>query len=193
MLTSLSFLQTARGRIGVLPRFGTARDLRWFSVGPGMVLHVLNAFEEPTEIDDTFLNGALSFAQASVTRSDGGETTGNLSDGSKPVPSMGKASDGRFSTSSLNGGEPGFSRFNGLRVSGSASDGEESPGDAEGRIRRPVIVLRAMHYDTFTGLGLADVSGGGATCPEDAYLHEYRLDLETGGVEERRISNVSNS
>ncbi|GAQ82661.1 hypothetical protein KFL_001190040 [Klebsormidium nitens] len=184
-----------------------------------MVLHVLNAFEEPTGIDDTFLNGALSsfatgsyggkpaavssdggdlvssdtflngalsFAQASASAPGGREVNPGSSDGGKPF-----CRAGDVGASGSNGKEPGFRLSDGQELSGLASDGEQSSANAEGRVRRPVIVLRAMHYDTFTGLGLADVSGGAATCPENAYLHEYRLDLETGGVEERRISDIS--
>lgn len=37
-------------RIGVLPRHGDGKDIRWFSVSPGMVFHVMNAFEEGDEV-----------------------------------------------------------------------------------------------------------------------------------------------
>jgi carotenoid cleavage dioxygenase-like enzyme len=138
------FLQAARGRIGVLPRLGTAQDVQWFSVGPGMVLHVLNAFEETVYSDNAFLDGASSTEEAITA------------------------------------------------IFADQEPSKTAPEKAEGHRRKPVIVLRAMHYDSFTGLGLADVAGGGrATCPEDAYLHEYQLDLETGGVEEKRINDVS--
>jgi carotenoid cleavage dioxygenase-like enzyme len=121
-----------------------AQDIQWFSVGPGMVLHVLNAFEETVYSDNAFLDGASSTEEA---------ITAIFADRDPP---------------------------------------NSAPLNVEGHLRKPVIVLRAMHYASFTGLGLADVAGGGrAPCPEDAYLHEYRLDLETGGVDERRINDVS--
>lgn len=34
-------------RVGVMPREGTAADLRWCDVDPGYVFHVLNAYDEP--------------------------------------------------------------------------------------------------------------------------------------------------
>ena len=37
-------------RIGVLPRHGDGSDIRWYDVSPGMVFHVMNAYEEGDEI-----------------------------------------------------------------------------------------------------------------------------------------------
>eukprot|EP00897_Mesotaenium_endlicherianum_P005144 jgi/Mesen1/4658/ME000241S03696 len=41
--------QKQEARIGVLPRHGSAADMRWFTVKPGFVLHSLNAYEEEEE------------------------------------------------------------------------------------------------------------------------------------------------
>ena len=37
-------------RFGLIPRHGSARDLRWFDAAPTYVLHFLNAFEEGDEV-----------------------------------------------------------------------------------------------------------------------------------------------
>jgi carotenoid cleavage dioxygenase len=38
----------AGSRIGVLPRAGSAADVRWITMDPSYVFHVLNAFDDPT-------------------------------------------------------------------------------------------------------------------------------------------------
>ena len=37
-------------RIGVMPRFGTDADVRWFDVGTGVVVHTANAWDEGDEV-----------------------------------------------------------------------------------------------------------------------------------------------
>ncbi|MDX1695720.1 MAG: carotenoid oxygenase family protein, partial [Ketobacteraceae bacterium] len=37
-------------RIGVLPRYAEGREIRWFDIEPGMVFHVMNAFEDGDDI-----------------------------------------------------------------------------------------------------------------------------------------------
>jgi carotenoid cleavage dioxygenase-like enzyme len=41
---------TYGARIGVMPKTGTSRDVRWFEVDPCFVVHSLNAYEQGTEI-----------------------------------------------------------------------------------------------------------------------------------------------
>jgi carotenoid cleavage dioxygenase len=42
----LAFEKEHGSRIGVLPRFGSDADVRWFEVEPGVVIHTANAWEE---------------------------------------------------------------------------------------------------------------------------------------------------
>ena len=37
-----------QARVGVMPREGTAADIRWFDVNACYVFHPLNAYDEPT-------------------------------------------------------------------------------------------------------------------------------------------------
>ncbi|CAI5533536.1 unnamed protein product [Closterium sp. Naga37s-1] len=105
--------------IGILPRFGSNPDMRWFTVEPGFCLHVVNAFEEPSSPDSS------------------------------------------SSTS------PTFS---------------SSPSS-------PAIVLRVIRFPAFSALGLAELADELA-CDEVARLYEYRLDLQSGAVEERFVCKV---
>ncbi|CAI7793615.1 unnamed protein product [Closterium sp. NIES-53] len=102
--------------VGILPRFGSNPDMRWFTVDPGFCLHVVNAFEEPSSPDSS------------------------------------------SSTS------PTFS---------------SSPSS-------PAIVLRVIRFPAFSALGLAELADELA-CDEVARLYEYRLDLQSGAVEERFV------
>lgn len=43
---ALGFEKAHGSRIGVMPRFGTDADVRWFEVKPGVVVHTANAWEE---------------------------------------------------------------------------------------------------------------------------------------------------
>ncbi|GMH38520.1 hypothetical protein BSKO_06404 [Bryopsis sp. KO-2023] len=38
------------GKIGVMPRFGTEKDLRWFEVSPNFSFHTVNAYEEGNKV-----------------------------------------------------------------------------------------------------------------------------------------------
>ncbi|CAI7918860.1 unnamed protein product, partial [Closterium sp. NIES-54] len=105
--------------VGILPRFGSNPDMRWFTVDPGFCLHVVNAFEEPSSPDSS------------------------------------------SSTS------PTFS---------------SSPSS-------PAIVLRVIRFPAFSALGLAELADELA-CDEVARLYEYRLDLQSGAVEERFVCKV---
>ncbi|CAI5510527.1 unnamed protein product [Closterium sp. Naga37s-1] len=109
-------------RIGVLPRFGSNPDIRWFTVKPGFCLHVVNAFEEPS---------------------------------SAPSPS-----------------------------SSSSSPSSTTPDSPP-----PTIILRVIRFPAFSALGLAELADELA-CDEVAQLHEYRLDLQSGAVEERSLCKV---
>ncbi|CAI5487712.1 unnamed protein product [Closterium sp. Naga37s-1] len=113
-------------RIGVLPRFGSNPDMRWFTVDPGFCLHVVNAFEEP------------------------------------PPP-----------TSS----------------SPSPSSSSSSPSSSTPDSPPPAIILRVIRFPAFSALGLAELADELA-CDEVARLHEYRLDLQLGAVEERSLCKV---
>lgn len=44
------FETRAPARIGVMPRLGTGRDIRWFSIPPCYVFHTLNAYEDGQSI-----------------------------------------------------------------------------------------------------------------------------------------------
>jgi len=46
----LGFEPEHGARIGVLPRFGSDSDVRWFEVQPGVVIHTANAWEEGDEV-----------------------------------------------------------------------------------------------------------------------------------------------
>ena len=37
-------------RIGVCPRLGKSDDVKWFDIDPGMIYHVVNAWEEGDEV-----------------------------------------------------------------------------------------------------------------------------------------------
>jgi carotenoid cleavage oxygenase len=61
-------------RIGVLPRTGTAADIRWFDVAPCYVFHTLNAYEEGSRLvldlvrhPSVFTTGARLFAGGDIT------------------------------------------------------------------------------------------------------------------------------
>ena len=43
---ALGYEEAHGSRIGVMPRFGTDADVRWFEVKPGVVVHTANAWEE---------------------------------------------------------------------------------------------------------------------------------------------------
>ena len=47
---ALGFDASCGSRIGVLPRFGSDEDVRWFEVENGVVIHTANAWEEGPEI-----------------------------------------------------------------------------------------------------------------------------------------------
>ncbi len=47
---ALGFDAACGSRIGVLPRFGSDEDVRWFEVEPGVVIHTANAWEEGADI-----------------------------------------------------------------------------------------------------------------------------------------------
>jgi len=49
---ALAFEAEHGARIGVMPRFGTNADVRWFSVATGVVIHVANAWEESVDGDE---------------------------------------------------------------------------------------------------------------------------------------------
>ncbi|CAI5505006.1 unnamed protein product [Closterium sp. Naga37s-1] len=114
-------------RIGVLPRFGSNPDMRWFTVDPGFCLHVVNAFEEPSSAPTS----------------------------SSPSPS-----------------------------SSSSSPSSSTPDSPP-----PAIILRVIRFPAFSALGLAELADELA-CDEVARLHEYRLDLQSGAVEERSLCKV---
>lgn len=42
----VTFHRDVPSRFGVLPRFGTQKDIRWFEFEPGYVLHMVNAWED---------------------------------------------------------------------------------------------------------------------------------------------------
>ncbi|MDP3867539.1 carotenoid oxygenase family protein [Phenylobacterium sp.] len=44
------FHREMRSRFGIIPRYGSADDVRWFDADPTYVLHFLNAYEEGDEI-----------------------------------------------------------------------------------------------------------------------------------------------
>ncbi len=47
---ALAFDEAHGARIGVLPRFGSDADIRWFEVKAGVVIHTANAWEEGDEV-----------------------------------------------------------------------------------------------------------------------------------------------
>lgn len=47
---ALDYEESHGARIGVMPRFGTDADVRWFEVKPGVVVHTANAWEEGDEV-----------------------------------------------------------------------------------------------------------------------------------------------
>ncbi|CAI5461189.1 unnamed protein product [Closterium sp. Yama58-4] len=53
----------------------------------------------------------------------------------------------------------------------------------------PAIILRVIRFPAFSALGLAELADELA-CDEVARLHEYRLDLQSGAVEERPLCKV---
>ena len=55
--------EAVTSRFGVVPRHGTAADLRWFEASPGYMLHVVNAWEVGHEIvelaNDPFITNTV--------------------------------------------------------------------------------------------------------------------------------------
>ncbi len=46
----IDFEEAHGARIGVMPRYGTDADVRWFDVKPGVVVHTANAWDEGDEV-----------------------------------------------------------------------------------------------------------------------------------------------
>jgi carotenoid cleavage dioxygenase-like enzyme len=60
--------EDAPSRIGVMPRTGSSKDLKWFEIDPAFVFHVMNAYEQGNDVmldvaryDHLWVNGSSDF------------------------------------------------------------------------------------------------------------------------------------
>lgn len=135
------FQRDAGARLGVMPRNGTNRDVRWFEIDPCYVFHPVNAWEEGNKIV-MFVSRQESAFESS---SDDYANVGRLWKWTLDLD------QGRVTEEMVDDRPADFGRVNDDRIGLPARYGYLMALDGEGNSEEPVYGSQLLKYDFTTG------------------------------------------